>query len=612
MAPTDKARRIGAPKAPRLRVAQWHAPRVAFMADCVRARLQGGVYTGHTQRNIRWLHEIVTAAPVWTVANVHTENLSPPTHRPLNPVELGPPGAWADFQRDPDAAWAERYDAPALDLFPGLLDRAAEFDLVVGFELPPVLKRELQRRGLRYLSIHIHALRMLRDLCLGATTNDPVIAALLAGAAVPQAEVTRQTHRFRALCAFRLVPALAFPPGLPVLVGQTARDSILIEDGRFADWPDREDELAKALKGHEACIFIEHPYRADSRALCEYLRYRHGKSVIATNANGYGVLLSTPSIPAVLTLSSSLGAEAQAFGLPVNFLLGDPRRRLRVEDLDLGVDEPLGHALLSDEFWRAVLLGEAPRAVLEAADPFVLGEHYLRDSLDNWSYQLLRRHLQGAQARKTWMPSGTLAPEREAALIAALGSGQPGVEFSSFDPPLAQGERRRLRGSDPGFAALLGSGFHGVGSWGVWSQPGRSELIVPVRSAPRATLHLTLDVRCFEGLLEQCPVLEVRVGDRLCAAVLFRPLGSRAARVHVHTPASDGPVRFCLMMINASSPLDTGPGDDPRRSAFAITQIEIALETETLTDESQGLAVWGIPSAAGETTAGPTQVTWLE
>ena len=587
-------------------------PRVAFMGDFLRARLQGGVYTGHTRRNVRWLYELVTAAAPWAEGAAHTEILSPPSDRPIEAADLGSPAAWDAFNRDPEAAWAERYDAPALDIFPDMLARAADFDLVVGFELPPVVKRELHRRGIRYLSIHIHALRMLRDLCLGATTNDPAIAALLPGAAVPQAEVTRQTHRLRALCAFHLAPALAFPPGLPVLVGQTARDSILIEDGRFADWPDREDELASALKGHEACIFIEHPYRADSRALCEYLRYRHGKSVIATNANGYGVLLSAASIPVVLTLSSSLGAEAQAFGLPVKFLLGDPRRRLRVQGLDLGLDEPLGHALLSDEFWRAVLLNEAPRTEFGAADPFALGEHYLRDSLDDWSYQLLRKRLQGAQARKTWMPAGTLAAEHEAALVAALRGGQPGVDLKSLDPPLALGERRRLRGSDPGFAAMLGSGFHGVGGWGVWSQPGRSELIVPVRSVTAATLHLTLELRCFEGLLEQCPVLEVRVGDRLCAAVMFRPVGSRTARVHVHTPASHGPIRFSLLMNDASSPLDTGPGDEPRRFGFGITQIEISLDNEAPTVEAQGLTVWGIPSAAGEYTAEPTQVAWLD
>lgn len=585
---------------------------MAFLADFVRARLNQGVYAGHTLRNVRWLHEIVLAAPVWSAAAIHTEILTPPTHRPLNPAELGPAEAWSHFERDPDAAWAGRYDMSTLDLFPDLLAKAADFDLVVGFELPPVLKRELQRRGLRYLSIHIHALRMLRDLCLGATTNDPAIAALLSGAAVPNAEVTRQAHRFRALCAFHQLPALAFPSGLPVLVGQTPRDSILIENGRFADWPDREDELAQALKDHDTCIFIEHPYRVDSHAICEYLRCRHGKSVIATNANGYGVLLSTALIPTVLTLSSSLGVEAQAFGLSVSFLLGDPRRRLRVEGLDLGIDEPLGHALLSDGFWRAVLLGEAPRAESDAADPFVLGENYLRDSLDGWSYQLLRHRLQGAQARKTWMPAGTLDAAREVALVAALQGGQAGVQLRRLDPPLALGERRRLRGSDAGFSALLGSGFHDAGEWGVWSQPGRSELVVPVQSSSGATLHLTLELRCFEGLLERCPVLEMRVCERLCATVLFRPVGSHSARVHVHTPASQGPVRFTLSMTEAGSPLETGLGDDPRQFGFGLTQIEIGLANEAPAHGAQGVAVWGIPSAAGEYTAEPTQVTWMD
>lgn len=581
------------------------------MGDFVRGRLQGDHYACHTQRNVKWLEALVTAVPAWAEEGVESNILSPDSRQTLKPADLGSAAAWGEYARDPDAAWARRYAAQVLDIFPAMLDQAAAFDLVVGFELPPVVKRELDKRKVRYLSLHIHALRMARDLCFGATTNDLGIAALLATVELPPEEVQRQAGRFKALASFHRPPALAFPAGLPVLVGQTAHDSILIEKGCFADWHNHEDELASALHGHDTCIFIEHPYRPDSRSVCEYLRCRHGKNVVATNANGYGLLLSTADIPLVLTLSSSLGVEAQAFGLHSQFLLGDPRQRLRVAGLDLSSEAPLGHGVLSNDFWRAVLRRPAGKATSGgSSEPLALGEHYLRDSLDGWSYQLLRQRLVGARSRKNWMPARAWSAEQQTSITSALAAGQPDVEFVHFDAPLVPGERRRLRGADAGFAALLGNGFHAPGGWGVWSQPGRSELIVPVQAKASGTLHLALEVRCFEGLLDRCPVLEVLVEDRLCAAVMFRPVSSRSARVEVHTAVKAGPVWFTLLMTDAESPLETGLGEDPRRLGFGLTQIDLALLEETAPTTSQALSVWGIPSAAGEYTVEPLLLNW--
>ena len=303
---------------------QGPAQRVAFTADFFRCSVTGGRYRSSQARNAAWLREVVTGGLAWQRQSLELQTVFPAEGSAVAAAGKLGPAALAEYTAEAELAWARRYDSDKLVDFDACLTALGRADLVVGFELSPSLKRHLHRQQRPYISFHVHALRMLRDLCLGATTNDPAIAGLLAGVAVPDEEVVRQVRRFRALCAFHRVPALAFPAGLPVLIGQTARDSIIIEGGRFADWPDREDELAAALRGHDACVFIEHPFRSDSHKVCEYLRCRHGKAVIATNANGYGALLSTRDIPEVLTLSSSLGVEAQAFGLPTRFLLGIP------------------------------------------------------------------------------------------------------------------------------------------------------------------------------------------------------------------------------------------------------------------------------------------------
>ena len=603
---------------------QGPAQSVAFTADFFRCSVGGGRYCGSQARNAAWLRELLTGSPAWQRQGLALHTVLPAEGSAAAGADQLGPAALADYTQDAEGAWARRYNSNKLVDFSACLKALGSADLVIGFELPPSLKRHLHQRRRPYISFHVHALRMLRDLCLGATTNVPAIAALLAKVTVPDEEILRQVRRFRALCKFHRVPALSFPASLPVLIGQTARDSILIKGGRFADWSDCEDALATALQGHDACVFIEHPFRNDSHRVCEYLRCRHGKAVIATNTNGYGALLSTPDIPEVLTLSSSLGVEAQAFGLPTRFLLGDPRQRLRVAGADVGVDHPLGHGVLSDGFWRALLHQEplpATSSTSAPADTFHLGEHYLRDSLESWSYQLLRDRLRGAQGRRTWMPAVGMTAERRDALLRAVRGGTAAdgghtLPVTLRDPPLALGERRRLRSADAGFGALLGKGFHALDpGWGAWSQPGGSELLLPVEPADGAVLTVTLELRCFEGLLERCPVLQIRVAGQVVALAMFRPSGAHTARVCLSLDASTAPIELLLTMNASCSQAQAGLGQDEREFGFGLTEIELALQPavrtgRTLRKRLGSIPVWGIPGATGETMTEPSTLRW--
>ena len=82
-------------------------------------------------------------------------------------------------------AWARRYDGNEVDAHAGFVGELEGVDVVVGFELPPAIKRVIHAQGVRYISFHIHALRFLPDLCLGAVWfrllwPDPVPASLWA------------------------------------------------------------------------------------------------------------------------------------------------------------------------------------------------------------------------------------------------------------------------------------------------------------------------------------------------------------------------------------------------------------------------------------------------
>lgn len=601
--------------------------RLAVAGDLSRLAVEGGRLVAPTRRNVEWLAELLRSVDALRQDDVQLDIVHPQARTPadLARASMGSAADWDAYATDGTGAWAARFDAYQPLPFPALQRQLLEAHLVIGFELPPALKRLLHEQGRRYLSFHIHALRMLRDLCLGATTNCPLIADALARQIVPAIEVQAQVHRFRALCRFHRQPAFALPDGLPVLVGQTERDSVLIQDGRFVDWPDREDALAAALQGFDELVFIEHPFRNDSRRTTEYLRCRHGKTVIATTANGYGLLLSAETVPKVLTLSSSLGVEAAAFGWPAEFLLADPRQKLQAAGIDRPFDAPLGHGVLGDAFWHEVLEGQAPPARKSArgagavaTEPFARGEHHLRDSLESWAYQLLRSRLAGSAGRKTLMPHAGLSEARQRMLTRALldpwcdaldpdsadtPAPPPGLTLERLTPPVALGETLVLKGGEPAFGQLLGTGFHAPEGWGAWSSERRSELLLAVAApAEGALLRLTLDLGGFEGTVALSPVLTLSSEGQVLGVLLLRSADARAARVSVALPVAAGLVRLVTELSNVTSPRDTNLGSDTRPLGFGVTRIELELRPRG-DAELQAMVgaplVWGLPAPGG-------------
>lgn len=599
---------------------------MAVAGDLARLSVEQGHLVAPTRRNVEWLAELLRSVNALRQDGLQLEVVHPPARARGDAAvaAMGGTAVWGAYTASAADAWAQRFDDPQTLPFPGLQQQLLESELVIGFELPPALKRLLHGQGRRYVSFHIHALRLLRDLCLGATTNCPLIAEALARHAVPDIEVQAQVQRFRALCRFHPLPAFAFPEGLPVLVGQTEGDSVLIERGRFIDWPDRDDALAHALLGFDEVIFIEHPFRADSRRVTEYLRCRHGKTVVATNANGYGLLLSARDVPKVLTLSSSLGVEAAAFGWPAEFLLADPRRKLQVEGIDQPFDAPLGHGVLDDAFWLQVLSGQAPTARKGSRlaggahpEPFARGEHYLRDSLESWSYNLLRSRLAGSACRKVLMPHAGLSIDRRRRLVRALTSPWPdesppgdpigaapptGVALEHMAPPIGLGDTLVIKGDEPAFGQLLGAGFHPVEGWGAWSSERRSELLVAAAApAGGALLRVTLELGGFEGTVAMSPVLTFTAGSRLLGVLLLRSADARAARVSLALPAAPGLVCLVIELSHMTSPRDAGLSVDMRPLGFGLSAVELELRPQ---DDAELLAmmadplVWGLPQAA--------------
>lgn len=592
---------------------EWAGPasRVAFSGDFLRFQPVDGRFSSWQTRNIAWLREIVSGTPAWRRPGLHIETVCPAPGMALSAQNGVGAAALDDYRSDAEAAWARRYDTADPDVFAPQFRALAAADLVVGFEMPPTLKRLLHRNGRPYISLQIHALRMLRDLCFGATTNCPYIAHELQRCLLPAAAVDTQVSRHRAACAALNLPVFKMPIGLPVLIGQTERDSILIQDGHFQGWSDHREAVAEALHGHDALILLEHPYRPSSIDIAEHLRTEHGKTVFSTNANGYGVLLLNPGIPVVLTLASSLGVEAQALGLPTRFILGHPSDRLCVRDVDLPPIGPLGHAVLGDDFWRG-LIGtrsktdrQVDRATERAIAPpptphtgpaFALGDDHLRSSLESWSYRQLHDRFPAARNRTLLLAAATQAPARLQALVQQLGdaglpghgNGQPiapwhssGIDLQCVDPALQLGESRSVRLDTAAATLYLARGFHAAEDWGCWTSQHHAQLRVALATqavAQGARLGLRLTLRPYHALLPRYPVVRVASGGQTLAFVFFRPGQGDAQDIEVDMPACAATCWIDLEISDVASPARLLESADTRQIGIALLRLDLSCQ----------------------------------
>lgn len=593
--------------------------RVALTCDLQRFSLSPDGYRCSQVGNLHWLRLVLGALDEWPLLGVQVQTVGPARDLAALKRQLKSRTVLREYERDAELAWARRYERLLHDVQPGWVEQLLEADLVIGFELPPGLKRALHDQGRPYISFHVHALRFLRDLCLGATTNCPALARRLEQQAVPENEVRLQARRLAAQLHRQPVPALETPAGWPLLIGQTARDSILIHKRRFADWTDFEPRLRRLLQPYAGVVLLEHPYRSDSSDIAQQLRACLDKPVLMTNANAYGLLLRPQPVPLAVTLASSLGVEAQALGLPTHFVLGDPRQRMRVAGLDAGTTAALHHGVLAPAFWRALFAspGAAPEPATASAAPFEFGDNHLRRGLESWSYGQLERGLTGARARKVLFATESLGEAGATALResaggavvpvqgwAAPGGRAPndlGVDYFVAEPPPGLGPARRFEGGDT-WAPLLLRGFYEREHWGVWSAG--TQALIRIAVAPsavkaRATLRVGLVLQIFGGLLPRCPVCRIAHTGRTLALLFFRPGTPTTAQIEVQAPVEGPWCDLSLELSDADSPQHLLGHLDARVLGVALLRVELAAEVPP-SGSAQPPAepvLWGLVSA---------------
>jgi len=564
--------------------------RVALTGDFLRVSPLDGRMVGSQTGNVAWMERIIGARGRWRDWGVSASTVLVPSEALAFAHALGDSAWLARYVEDAGQAWASLYDNEAPRAFRSTLEALSEHDLVVGFELAPTVKRALHHAGTPYLSLSIHPLRFLRDLCFLVTTNSESIACLVRECAVSQEEIEFQARRFSALFCRQRPVALRLPDDVPIIAGQTAKDSVLISAGRFADWPDYEGPLAQLLSQHAEVIFLEHPKRMNSTPVTEYLRCRLGKTVISVKANSYGVVFSDNQTPFYLTLASSLGSEARCAGHKCEFLLGEAAQRLQVSGVDLPSLPMVSHAILRDAFWRAVFSGQSKlpaQALGDACNAFFLGDNYLRDTLDAWAFEGLRAGVKLAAVRKVLMPAASAMPEKSTRLGHILGEWAAGARprflggeihaqtwgvVQVLHKPVSCGHTRALDFASPLVLHNLREGFHAPEHWGVWSNGRIARVMVPLDfgAADQLELRVDLVVIAYAGVLELDPVLRIHVEGREVAVIGFKGTDSGQVAIGFNCRVTQPDCRIDFHMSHSrASPVADG-GQNVRELGFAL------------------------------------------
>lgn len=576
--------------------------RIVFLGDLLRFQIDGTEILYGQSENINWLASLVSTLPAWSECRWVVIDGPAQIKRALAGSGRPNQKLLEDYQADPAMAWARRYNADEPEALGSLLDGIGDEDLVVGFEMPPLQKRVLMARNIRYLNLLIHPLRFLKDLVFGATTNDARIHQLLTACSLGDATVQPEVRRYRALLAKKHPPALAFPSHLPILVGQTQQDSALIQDANFARWEDYEAQLAHELQGFPELVFSEHPMQGPARTTLAFLRHRLGKTLIATNAIGYGFAFATPGPPLVLTLSSSLGVEAASAGVNAKFLLGDPRDRFYVKGVDCGAMQAVGHPVLQDDFWNSVL-GDSINA--QAPDTpqaqFSLGADFIRSTTEAWSFKALQNGLSDLKSRKSIYASAELDESRLRSLVRSMGGQNSGSWPTATDAvdlqyvtPIDLGETRSIEFGKGAGVTCLGEGFHPAEGWGIWGSAYKLEVLIPISDAARAaqaSLHIELPVYLEASMLRHCPAVRVTAPGAPPALLFFRPSTGGTAQVRLSCPANAPVLKIWIEISRVGIPALEGM-DDSRTLALALTNIQVRCESQAApVEESAAEAV---------------------
>jgi hypothetical protein len=430
---------------------------------------------------------------------------------------LGPPD-WP-LRRE---TWARLFSAPEGEpVLATLLAPLAEFDLVLGWELPPNALRLLHAQGTRVVDIGIDPIRFAPDLFLRLRTNDPVLAQRLQAEATPDAGLASLAAECRAT---RPPDAQARPPSV-VFVAQTELDASLVADAAIARVRPHLARLGARIGFGERLLLKPHPFGTPHTDL-RTLHAAFPDSRVCDEA--IYDLLTAPWVERIVTLSSSVAEEAVLFGKPVERLIvpdNHPSRLAPAWSPPARIDARVS----TRAFWARVLGETEPDDTGTPPAP-------------------LRRGLPQRWGYAGWPPSRpdrTLAPDQEH----GFAQGESGGAFCAF-------------------------GWSTPEDWGVWSEGELATLLFEPVQAPTG-LRLTFRLQGFvpPGATPPRCVISLRpCGTRTAIAPGAEPFDIDML-VTAAFCGGRGPIEVAFELEGLTSPAEAGVSDDARRLGVGLRRI---------------------------------------
>jgi FkbM family methyltransferase len=421
---------------------------VAFAHDFFRSPLLG---QWDAEINTRWLHGLL--APMIKSIGVDT---SPQTEKGSSP-DIRVAEYLKKKRLKPNlATWMRLYSGN--ESVDSIYEPLRRFDFVVGFELSPSQLRFLSANKIRFLDLTIDPIRFAGDLFFSARTNDPTVQALLRDGEIPDNALLPEVAVMRSQLD-RTIAARGEKFSRSVnrtkatlFVAQSDVDASRIVNGRLAAAADHLDTILGAIPKKGILLIKPHPFGV----LHEDVHALHGaiNGAVVIDDNIY-TLLNSPMVANVVTLSSSVAAEAPLFGKRTIQLVEPDQEPKRLGVRTASRRYRIASDMLDPEFWAQALLAQPGRSVPLRRDT---------------NAGRLRRSL-----GETWGYTAAAVPLKER-------TAKPGekIEF-----------RRGQRGT-----SLLAFGWHSPEDWGTWSSGKLATLLISPEPTSE-TLLFRLNVIAF-------------------------------------------------------------------------------------------------------------------
>ena len=326
--------------------------RVVVTGDLLRPDSQIG--PGSQTSNIMWLYNLLST-------QFHKSTGLPVVSMTNESAEFGFHSAYETAGISPSlAGWAQLYHSAPSGVRSNWA-RQLHGSLVVGFELPPSLRSALIEWEVPFIDCMIHPVRFMDDIFLAMRSSSAEVNAFLAGRALPRRKVFAAAGAVSAL-AYRKQWVCHEAP-FSLFVGQMLVDRSMIRDGRIQTPETLRDATVDAIGKPDQLKFSDHPLEKSDRAFA--IVSAHAKHIQRTSRNTYA-LLANPALERVISISSSVGTEAQFFGRKASYVLGPSSPVLFSSDKDDGVSYwSIFNDFMAADFWRASL---APLLPVTAPD----------------------------------------------------------------------------------------------------------------------------------------------------------------------------------------------------------------------------------------------------